>query len=149
MPRRTTCGFASRNRSSRQYRTRYHGVHARCRTTQRSEARVRNRACRGSRRRRRHLVLSGAPHMVVMMGTLRVPREWRMGSEHHLPLTSVRRASVERMISVVGSVNLDLVAEVPRLPSAGETLPATGFARVPGGKGANQALAARRLTVGP
>jgi ribokinase len=46
---------------------------------------------------------------------------------------------------VVGSVNLDLVARVPRLPAAGETLPATGFARVPGGKGANQALAARRL----
>jgi ribokinase len=49
------------------------------------------------------------------------------------------------VITVVGSVNLDLVARVPRLPAAGETLSATGFARVPGGKGANQALAARRL----
>lgn len=49
------------------------------------------------------------------------------------------------MIVVVGSVNLDLVARVERLPEAGETLGATGFARVPGGKGANQALAARRL----
>jgi ribokinase len=37
------------------------------------------------------------------------------------------------------------VARVPRLPAAGETLSATGFTRVPGGKGANQALAARRL----
>lgn len=46
---------------------------------------------------------------------------------------------------VVGSVNLDLVARVDRLPAAGETLPATEFSRVPGGKGANQALAARRL----
>jgi ribokinase len=49
------------------------------------------------------------------------------------------------MIVVVGSVNLDLVARLPRLPVAGETLSATGFARVPGGKGANQALAARRM----
>lgn len=48
-------------------------------------------------------------------------------------------------IAVVGSVNLDLVARVPRLPASGETLAATGLARVPGGKGANQALAARRL----
>jgi len=49
------------------------------------------------------------------------------------------------VLTVVGSVNLDLVARVPRLPAAGETLSATGFARVPGGKGANQALAAHRL----
>ncbi|MGH3798158.1 MAG: PfkB family carbohydrate kinase [Pseudonocardiaceae bacterium] len=48
-------------------------------------------------------------------------------------------------ITVVGSVNLDLVATLPRLPDAGETLTATGFTRVPGGKGANQALAARKL----
>ncbi len=46
---------------------------------------------------------------------------------------------------VVGCVNLDLVVRLPRLPAAGETLSATGFTRVPGGKGANQALAARRL----
>ncbi|GAA0932775.1 ribokinase [Pseudonocardia zijingensis] len=48
-------------------------------------------------------------------------------------------------IAVVGSVNLDLVARVPRLPDPGETLAASGLRRVPGGKGANQALAARRL----
>jgi len=48
-------------------------------------------------------------------------------------------------IAVIGSVNLDLVARVPRLPEAGETLAASGLQRVPGGKGANQALAARRL----
>ena len=48
-------------------------------------------------------------------------------------------------VVVVGSVNLDLVATVPRLPTPGETVAATGFARTPGGKGANQALAARRL----
>jgi ribokinase len=48
-------------------------------------------------------------------------------------------------IAVVGSVNLDLVARVPRLPAPGETIAAGGLHRVPGGKGANQALAARRL----
>jgi ribokinase len=48
-------------------------------------------------------------------------------------------------VTVVGSVNLDLVATLPRLPDVGETITATGLARVPGGKGANQALAARRL----
>jgi ribokinase len=48
-------------------------------------------------------------------------------------------------IAVVGSVNLDLVARVQRLPAPGETLAARDLQRVPGGKGANQALAARRL----
>ena len=48
-------------------------------------------------------------------------------------------------VTVVGSVNLDLVATLPRLPGPGETLTATGLSRVPGGKGANQALATRRL----
>jgi ribokinase len=48
-------------------------------------------------------------------------------------------------VTVVGSVNLDLVAALPRLPDPGETLTATGLTRVPGGKGANQALAAHRL----
>ncbi len=47
-------------------------------------------------------------------------------------------------ITVVGSLNLDLVANVPHLPRAGETLAATGFATFHGGKGANQALAAAR-----
>ncbi|MGH3669190.1 MAG: PfkB family carbohydrate kinase, partial [Pseudonocardiaceae bacterium] len=48
-------------------------------------------------------------------------------------------------VTVIGSVNLDLVTTLPRLPSPGETLTATGLTRIPGGKGANQALAARRL----
>jgi ribokinase len=48
-------------------------------------------------------------------------------------------------VVVVGSVNLDLVARVGRLPAGGDTIAATGYRRVPGGKGANQALAARRL----
>lgn len=48
------------------------------------------------------------------------------------------------MIVVVGSVNLDLVATVARLPKPGETVAGETFATAPGGKGANQALAARR-----
>jgi ribokinase len=48
-------------------------------------------------------------------------------------------------IAVVGSINLDLVARCERLPRPGETLTDATFERVPGGKGANQALAAARL----
>ena len=48
-------------------------------------------------------------------------------------------------LTVVGSINLDLVARVERLPRGGETLAAVGFERIPGGKGANQAVAAARL----
>lgn len=48
-------------------------------------------------------------------------------------------------ITVVGSVNLDLVAQVERLPRAGETVSGASFRRVPGGKGANQAVACARL----
>ena len=48
-------------------------------------------------------------------------------------------------ITVVGSVNLDLVARVERLPRAGETVGGATFSRVPGGKGANQAVACARL----
>jgi ribokinase len=48
-------------------------------------------------------------------------------------------------IVVVGSVNLDLVAHCERLPRVGETVSGADFSRVPGGKGANQAVAAARL----
>lgn len=48
------------------------------------------------------------------------------------------------MIHVIGSINLDLVARVARLPAPGETVAGSAFATPPGGKGANQALAARR-----
>jgi len=48
-------------------------------------------------------------------------------------------------IAVVGSINLDLVARCDRLPRPGETLTGATFERIPGGKGANQALAAARL----
>jgi ribokinase len=48
-------------------------------------------------------------------------------------------------LTVVGSINLDLVAQVERLPRPGETLSGATLERIPGGKGANQAVAAARL----
>jgi ribokinase len=48
-------------------------------------------------------------------------------------------------LTVIGSVNLDIVARAARLPLPGETVTGGRLARYPGGKGANQALAAQRL----
>ena len=48
-------------------------------------------------------------------------------------------------VAVVGSINLDLVASVEHLPLSGETITSTSLEYVPGGKGANQAVAAARL----
>ena len=50
-----------------------------------------------------------------------------------------------KRIVVVGSINLDLVAATPRIPIAGETVAGLNFRTFPGGKGANQAVAAARL----
>ena len=48
-------------------------------------------------------------------------------------------------ILVVGSLNMDLVTETMRVPEEGETVLGNSFQTVPGGKGANQAVAAARL----
>ena len=48
-------------------------------------------------------------------------------------------------ITVVGSVNLDLVARCEELPRPGETVTGATLERFPGGKGANQAVACARL----
>ncbi|MBW4612547.1 MAG: ribokinase [Desmonostoc vinosum HA7617-LM4] len=50
-------------------------------------------------------------------------------------------------IIVFGSINIDLVATVSRLPIAKETLLGESFLQVPGGKGANQAVASARLGI--
>jgi len=51
------------------------------------------------------------------------------------------------VITVIGSINLDLIAKVERLPAPGETVAGSRFDTAPGGKGANQALAAARAGV--
>ena len=48
-------------------------------------------------------------------------------------------------VLVIGSANVDLVMTVPRCPKPGESLIGTSFETIPGGKGANQAVAASRL----
>ena len=48
-------------------------------------------------------------------------------------------------VVVVGSINMDLVARTPQIPKPGQTVSGRDFATVPGGKGANQAVAAARL----
>lgn len=50
----------------------------------------------------------------------------------------------QTQVAVVGSANMDLVAMAPELPRRGETMLGTDFVMVPGGKGANQAIAAAR-----
>jgi ribokinase len=50
-----------------------------------------------------------------------------------------------KAIVVVGSVTMDLVTRTPQIPRVGQTLIGTGFHTTPGGKGANQSVAAARL----
>ncbi|MBF2049041.1 MAG: ribokinase [Elainella sp. C42_A2020_010] len=50
-------------------------------------------------------------------------------------------------VIVFGSINMDLVARTPRIPAPGETLTGHRFETVPGGKGANQAVAVARLGI--
>ena len=60
-------------------------------------------------------------------------------------MTAATASSPDGTIVVVGSVNVDLLAQVRRHPRPGETLHGTGGRMLPGGKGANQAVAAARL----
>jgi len=60
-------------------------------------------------------------------------------------MTTENNSSKSPSIAVVGSVNLDIVASVKQFPEPGETVTNAVVNRFPGGKGANQALAACRL----
>lgn len=51
-------------------------------------------------------------------------------------------------VTVVGSINVDLIQSVDSLPAPGETVLASSSVRLPGGKGANQAVAAARFGAG-
>ena len=53
--------------------------------------------------------------------------------------------ALKPQIVVLGSINMDLVAVAPALPMPGETVMGSDFTTLPGGKGANQAVAAARL----
>src|SRR6476659_7492238 len=48
-------------------------------------------------------------------------------------------------VTVLGSLNMDISVTVPRLPEPGATVPGSAARFTPGGKGANQAVAADRL----
>ena len=50
-----------------------------------------------------------------------------------------------KKLAVIGSINMDVVTSVERFPQPGETLTGTSFSTIPGGKGANQAVALGRL----
>jgi ribokinase len=52
---------------------------------------------------------------------------------------------MESVVVAVGSLNMDLVAQVPQLPQRGQTIAGYAFQMLPGGKGANQAFAVGRL----
>src|SRR5262245_8860678 len=55
------------------------------------------------------------------------------------------RMSEAKPIVVIGSINMDLVCRTPKLPAAGETILGNDFQMIPGGKGANQSVAAAKL----
>jgi ribokinase len=62
-----------------------------------------------------------------------------------MPADKVKVSKDRKPVVVVGSINADLVAQVERIPLAGETVLGSNFKIHPGGKGANQAVAVGRL----
>ena len=61
------------------------------------------------------------------------------------PVTAGMPVTAGVTVAVVGSINADLVVATPHLPGPGETVRGGDLVRLPGGKGANQAVAAARL----
>jgi ribokinase len=59
-------------------------------------------------------------------------------------METMKKASAKRIV-LIGSINMDLVCRVPRMPVLGETILGADFLTIPGGKGANQAVAAAKL----
>ena len=113
--------------------------------------------CRLPRARRARARLQGLSDAARLDATRTAPRSGRACSTFATRFSARRSTTSARSppegcesprITVVGSVNLDLVARVERLPRPGETVTARSFERVPGGKGANQAVAAARLGAG-
>lgn len=70
------------------------------------------------------------------------PRFWIRGVPNSLTRTASRPKRPR--IWVAGSLNFDVIASAPRFPRTGETLRGSEFGFYPGGKGANQAVSARR-----
>ncbi len=68
-----------------------------------------------------------------------------MTAPEKLASSSTQAVRASGGIAVVGSVNMDLVVRLPRHPRPGETLMGSDYTMNPGGKGANQAVAAARL----
>ena len=78
---------------------------------------------------------------------VRAPKSPRSRSTFSIPFvktTSESRQEIMPRVVVFGSSNTDMTVRVPRLPAPGQTDPGSTFTTTPGGKGANQAVAARR-----
>lgn len=73
-----------------------------------------------------------------------VPRHAREPTAGSRPAGAIGRVRVVGRVVVIGSVNVDLVCRAPHLPVPGETVLGSAFETLPGGKGANQAVAAAR-----
>src|SRR5437763_623858 len=94
---------------------------------------------------------AAADRMVCSSSMLRsqfrsfVPRDHGLSASGMSRSEGIMSSKDSAGVLVFGSINIDLVAEVPKIPRAGETVLATGGSTLFGGKGANQAVAAARV----